>query len=194
MHCRGVEERIGLTCRSAGHDRRSRLGYLAPRAQPAGAKRNARRIDARQRLSTYSRVGLRFRPRAFSPARAFLWKGTARCHSSDRPRISALVQPLRTTGGLLRHGAFSGSSSASSLFFPGPTLLTARLIEALAVVGILTLISCAIQPAHAGTCRIYSEGSDTVESCTDGSFSVTDRHGHTRQYGEPNGGTETVGG
>jgi hypothetical protein len=43
---------------------------------------------------------------------------------------------------------------------------------------------------HAGTCRIYSEGSDTVEACKNGAYTVTDRHGHRRVYGEMNGGFE----
>jgi hypothetical protein len=56
------------------------------------------------------------------------------------------------------------------------------------------MIGCMVMVAHAGTCP-YGEGTDTVEACTDGSFSVTDRHGHKRQYGEPNGGFERyVGG
>jgi hypothetical protein len=52
--------------------------------------------------------------------------GSARCHSSDRPRILASVQPLRTTSGLLRHGAFLGSSSASSPFFSRSDVVVAR--------------------------------------------------------------------
>jgi hypothetical protein len=44
--------------------------------------------------------------------------------------------------------------------------------------------------AHAGTCRIYGEGTDTVEACDDGSYIVTDQHGHKRVYGEPNAGFE----
>jgi hypothetical protein len=47
-----------------------------------------------------------------------------------------------------------------------------------------------ITPAHAGTCRIYGEGTDTVEACENGSFIVTDQHGHRRVYGEPNAGFE----
>jgi hypothetical protein len=39
---------------------------------------------------------------------------------------------------------------------------------------ILTTLATMLS-AHAGTCRIYSEGTDTVEACDDGSFSVTDR-------------------
>jgi hypothetical protein len=44
--------------------------------------------------------------------------------------------------------------------------------------------------ANAGTCRIYSEGTDTVEACDNGSYTVTDRRGHRRVYGTPNAGFE----
>jgi hypothetical protein len=49
------------------------------------------------------------------------------------------------------------------------------------------MIGCMVMVAHAGACRIYNEGTDTVEACDDGSYSVTDQRGHRRQYGEPNG-------
>jgi hypothetical protein len=56
--------------------------------------------------------------------------------------------------------------------------------------GLMVMVGCWINVA----CRIYSEGTDMVEVCGDArgdySASVTDRHGHTRQYGEPNGGFE----
>jgi hypothetical protein len=61
------------------------------------------------------------------------------------------------------------------------------------VVFMLTTLA-AVTSAHAGTCRIHSEGSDTVEVCGDAredySATVTGRHGHKRQFGEPNGGFE----
>jgi len=43
---------------------------------------------------------------------------------------------------------------------------------------------------HAGTCRVYADGINTVEACENGSYTVTDRHGHKRVYGEPNAGFE----
>jgi hypothetical protein len=63
------------------------------------------------------------------------------------------------------------------------------LIGAAALV-IWWLASFMITPSHAGTCRILGEGTDTVEACEDGSFIVTDQHGHRRVYGEPNAGFE----
>jgi hypothetical protein len=44
--------------------------------------------------------------------------------------------------------------------------------------------------ANAGTCRNYSDGTDTVQSCDNGSYTVTDRHGRRRVYGAPNAGFE----
>jgi len=73
---------------------------------------------------------------------------------------------------------------------PNWARLVAWVIFAFAIWGFISMIGCMVMVAHAGTCRIYGEGTDTVEACTDGSFSVTDRHGHKRQYGEPNGGFE----
>jgi hypothetical protein len=48
-------------------------------------------------------------------------------------------------------------------------------ILALAVWGFLS--PCG---ANAGTCRIYSEGTDTVQACDNGAYTVTDRHGRRR--------------
>jgi hypothetical protein len=45
-------------------------------------------------------------------------------------------------------------------------------------------------PASAGTCRYYSEGMDSVTACDNGSFRVTDPHGHVRRYGDDNAGFE----
>src|ERR1700730_3845841 len=81
-HCMAGAGGFELTtaaCRGSGNiglDLPNCWSCAAPKTQPAGAKRNARRIDARQRLSTFLRVGLRLRSRAFSPARGFLWKVT----------------------------------------------------------------------------------------------------------------------
>jgi hypothetical protein len=64
---------------------------------------------------------------------------------------------------------------------------------AVAVMPLLVFLLAVFIPsggANAGTCRVYSDGPDSVESCEDGSFTVTDRHGHVRQYGVPNGGFE----
>jgi hypothetical protein len=47
-----------------------------------------------------------------------------------------------------------------------------------------------IVSANAGTCRIYADGTDTVQSCDNGSYTVTDRHGRKRVYGTPNAGFE----
>jgi hypothetical protein len=58
-------------------------------------------------------------------------------------------------------------------------------ILALAVWGFLS--PCG---ANAGTCRIYSEGTDTVQACDNGAYTVMDRHGRRRVYGTPNAGFE----
>jgi hypothetical protein len=55
----------------------------------------------------------------------------------------------------------------------------------LAVWGFLSLGA-----ANAGTCRIYRDGTDKVQSCDNGSYTVTDRHGRRRDYGTPNAGFE----
>jgi hypothetical protein len=58
-------------------------------------------------------------------------------------------------------------------------------ILALAVLGFLSLGG-----ANAGTCVNRQDGTDTVQSCDNGSYTVTDRHGHRRVYGTPNAGFE----
>jgi hypothetical protein len=50
----------------------------------------------------------------------------------------------------------------------------------LAVWGFLSLGA-----APASTCRIYRDGTDKVQSCDNGSYTVTDRHGRRRVYGAP---------
>jgi hypothetical protein len=44
--------------------------------------------------------------------------------------------------------------------------------------------------AYAGTCVNRQDGSDTVQACDNGSYTVTDRHGRRRVYGTPNAGFE----
>jgi hypothetical protein len=56
-----------------------------------------------------------------------------------------------------------------------------RAILALAICGFLSLGG-----ADAGTCVNRQDGPDTVQSCDNGSFTVTDRHGRRRVYGTPN--------
>ncbi|HEX4595952.1 MAG TPA: hypothetical protein VH157_16820 [Bryobacteraceae bacterium] len=61
------------------------------------------------------------------------------------------------------------------------------LIWAFAVYGFICAV---VSIAHAGTCRYYMDGAYAVTSCEDGSYTVRDRDGHVRQYGERNGGFE----
>ena len=56
---------------------------------------------------------------------------------------------------------------------------------ALAVWGFLSLGG-----ANAGTCHVYADGSDVVQSCDNGRYTVTDSHGRRRIYGTPNAGVE----
>jgi hypothetical protein len=56
---------------------------------------------------------------------------------------------------------------------------------ALAVCGFLSLGA-----AYAGTCVNRQDGTDTVQSCDNGSYTVTDRHGRRWVYGTPNAGFE----
>jgi hypothetical protein len=44
--------------------------------------------------------------------------------------------------------------------------------------------------AYAGTCVNRQDGSAAVQSCSNGSYTVTDRHGRRRVYGTPNAGFE----
>ena len=52
----------------------------------------------------------------------------------------------------------------------------------------------AASPAHAGTCRTFADGANSVEECRDGDavtgYTVTGPDGRTRTYGEPNAGFE----
>jgi hypothetical protein len=63
--------------------------------------------------------------------------------------------------------------------------LPIRAILALAVWGFLSLGG-----ANAGTCVNRQNGTDTVQSCDNGSYTVTDRHGRRRVYGTSNAGFE----
>jgi hypothetical protein len=52
------------------------------------------------------------------------------------------------------------------------------------------MLGCAISAAHAGTRRVYADGGSAVEQCEDGSYTVTDSHGHKRVFAQPNAGFE----
>jgi hypothetical protein len=54
---------------------------------------------------------------------------------------------------------------------------------------IIVLSLAAATGAFAGTCWNRSYGTRTVQTCNDGSGYVTDRHGHKRVFGDPNGGS-----
>jgi hypothetical protein len=56
-------------------------------------------------------------------------------------------------------------------------------ILALAVWGFFSLGG-----ANAGTCVNRQDGTDTVQACDNGSYTVTNRHGRRRVYGTPNAG------
>ena len=60
-----------------------------------------------------------------------------------------------------------------------------RAILASAVWGFLSLGG-----AYAGTCVNRQDGTDTVQACDNGSYTVTNRHGRRRVYGTPNAGFE----
>jgi hypothetical protein len=47
----------------------------------------------------------------------------------------------------------------------------------------ISMVGCVISVAHAGTCRYYSDGSDSVVACDNGAYTVTDSHGRKRIYG-----------
>jgi hypothetical protein len=68
--------------------------------------------------------------------------------------------------------------------------LIAFVVAALAIFGAVALIAVLVMPAHAGTCVIHGDGSYTIESCENGSFTVWDSHGHKTQWGQPNAGFE----
>jgi hypothetical protein len=68
---------------------------------------------------------------------------------------------------------------------PPHSRLPIRTILALAVWGFLSLGA-----AYAGTCVNRQDGTDTVQSCDNGSYTVTDRHGRRWVYGTPNAGFE----
>jgi hypothetical protein len=71
-----------------------------------------------------------------------------------------------------------------------PLRVAAWVILGFAVYGFLSMIGCAINLAHAGTCHYYSDGPDSVVACDNGAYTVTDRHGRKRVYGDMNAGFE----
>jgi hypothetical protein len=65
-----------------------------------------------------------------------------------------------------------------------------RIVNLFAIWGLLSMVSCVISTADAGTCWTYADGPNVVSACENGAYSVTDSHGRARQYGEMNGGFE----
>jgi hypothetical protein len=113
-----------------------------------------------------------------------------------RPRISFSLaelkgKPSRPRGGVV---LLPPDNQKPQHDTPEWAQVVAWVVLGFAIWGFLAMVGCVVMIANAGTCRIYGEGTDTVEVCGDGrsdySASVTDRHGHKRQYGEPNGGFE----
>jgi hypothetical protein len=74
--------------------------------------------------------------------------------------------------------------------YPLRDRIAAWVILGFAVYGFLSMIGCAINLAHAGTCHYYSDGPDSVVACDNGAYTVTDRHGRKRVYGDMNAGFE----
>jgi hypothetical protein len=72
--------------------------------------------------------------------------------------------------------------------YPLHARIAAWVIWGFAIWGLISMVGCMFSGAHAGTCRYYSDGPDTVTACEDGTFAVRDRDGRVRQYGEPNAG------
>lgn len=54
---------------------------------------------------------------------------------------------------------------------------------------LITILALAAVPAWAGSCRYYSSGDHSVQSCSNGYFEVRGRGG-VRRYGIRNGGFE----
>jgi hypothetical protein len=87
---------------------------------------------------------------------------------------------------LLRSVLLMPNGRPSSLENWSATLQNSQLpigLLALAVGGFLSLGG-----ANGGTCVNRQEGTDTVQSCDNGSYTVTDRHGRRWVYGTPNAG------
>jgi hypothetical protein len=62
---------------------------------------------------------------------------------------------------------------------------------------ILALVVCgflSLGGAYAGTCINRQDGTDTVQACDNGAYTVTDRHGRPRVYGTPKRGVRAVSG
>jgi hypothetical protein len=62
-------------------------------------------------------------------------------------------------------------------------------MAAIILAALLALV-LSIAAANAGTCRNYSDGTDTMQACDNGASTVADRHGRRRVYGTPNAGFE----
>jgi hypothetical protein len=97
-----------------------------------------------------------------------------------RPGISFSLAELQKKKSSQHHAGapLPDEQQAPAAEDPPWARIAAWVVWAFAIWGFLSMVGCMIVVANAGTCRIYGEGTDTVEACDDGSFSVTDRHGH----------------
>jgi hypothetical protein len=68
--------------------------------------------------------------------------------------------------------------------------IAAWVIFGFAIWGFISMVGCVLSAAHAGTCRYYSDGGDSVVACDNGAYTVTDSHGRKRTYGDMNAGFE----
>jgi hypothetical protein len=59
-----------------------------------------------------------------------------------------------------------------------------------AIWGFISMVGCVLSAAHAGTCRYYSDGPDSVTACEDGGVIVRHQDGRVERYGTPNAGFE----
>jgi hypothetical protein len=74
--------------------------------------------------------------------------------------------------------------------YPLRDRLAAWVILGFAIYGFLNMLGCVLSAAHAGTCRYYSDGPDSVTACEDGSVIVRHQSGRVDRYGTPNAGFE----
>ena len=70
--------------------------------------------------------------------------------------------------------------------YPLHARIAAWVVWSFAIWGFISMVGCVFSASHAGTCRHYSDGPDSVTACEDGSVIERHQDGRVDRYGTPN--------
>ena len=117
----------------------------------------------------------------------------ARIGRNTGPRGMGVCKSLRLLRLESLHAMFGGICCAEIARGDLFTVTRAIVIGGVMIVAFVWWLK-SLALAHAGTCRVYSDGTNTVEACENGSYTVTDRQARKRVYGDMNAGFERYAG